>query len=372
MTVTDIETEKKMDLLSTIEEMVDMGSFEMDLIGGTWKGSPNFLRIFGLPERPEYDEGEFQEIIHPEDRERVIRNLEKSLSTQKNFHDEYRCVRSDGEILHVTVRSEITYDKQGEPVKIIGVKQDITRRKKLERETSDLTRLIRKKNDVLGMVAHDLRTPLAQIMGLTELLSFETGDDHKETLSMIKQACTSASDIISDLLDFAEAKTRSDIKELRIDLNNLVDQSVEQLRTRLENKKLRIETSLSDDAEILANKTQMLRLIDNLLSNAIKFTPREGTIKIATEQKNGKLLLKVEDTGIGIPEKHIPKLFEEENKEVRRTGTQGERSTGFGLTIVKEIIENHHGEIRVESQVDEGTTFIIALNKQNYPNMAQA
>ncbi|WP_339790901.1 sensor histidine kinase [uncultured Imperialibacter sp.] len=107
----------------------------------------------------------------------------------------------------------------------------------------------------------------------------------------------------------------------------------------------------------------MRRVVDNLLSNAIKFTPDGKCIVIETRAHSDKVLFQVNDEGIGIPEQALHSLFKEFSKNIRRPGIRGEKSTGLGLSIVKQIVEMHKGKILVESQENHGTKFTIEFSK---------
>lgn len=350
-------------LQAKIERMANLGSYEVDMQSGYWTGSENFIHIFGLPLKDRYTQKDFEDLVHPEDYEDVMRYFATCLEKQMDFNYEYRCIRPDGMIIHVLSRSTIEYEANGTPLRVIGMKQDITARKQAEMHINTLNELNKKKTKVMGMVAHDLRSPLTQIVGLAELLKDQVKEEeHREFLHHIFEACMSANDIITDLIDISEFN--DPIKKpnkVLADINELVVNSVNRHRLSVQKKEQEVKTFLANTALAYVDRVKFMRVIDNLLTNAIKFSPKGETISVYTEQKNGNLIVKVKDHGIGIKPDHTPLLFEDDKSIVRREGTEGERSTGLGLTIVKQIIEMHDGDILVDSTEHQGTTFSVIL-----------
>lgn len=355
------------ELLKEIEKISNLGIYETDLINGTWKGSDNFVKIFGLPQKKVFTVEEFQALVHPEDFEEVMAYFNKCLAEQRDFNLEYRCLKPNGDIIYVNSRSRVYYDGDGKPIKIIGIKQDITEQKLYEKRLSELNELNQKKNEVLKLVAHDLRSPVSQIEGIVDLLKKEEENEEVKSklLDMQEKACKTSKDIISEIIEISELEDRSYQSEMfeMVDLNLLVDDSVQRLYFKANKKGININTSLGSDVFALVDPKKFIRVIDNLLSNAIKFTHKNKSITLSTHNSKKNVVLKVIDKGIGIPKENLPLLFESYSKKTRRQGTQGEQSTGLGLSIVKQIVEIHNGTIAVESKVNQGTTFTIELNR---------
>lgn len=120
-----------------------------------------------------------------------------------------------------------------------------------------------------------------------------------------------------------------------------------------------ISTELADTAAALINPEKFSRIIDNLLSNAVKFCNPGDSIKVTTENRESDILLKVSDTGIGIPEEQLPNIFDKYSNEIRRTGTEGESSIGLGLNIVKHFVDLHGGSISAKSEDGNGSEFTV-------------
>ncbi|MGM0546518.1 MAG: PAS domain-containing protein, partial [Bacteroidota bacterium] len=192
------------ELLPKIEKIANLGLYEVNIPSGIWRGSDNFIKIFGLSKKEQYTQEEFQAIVHPEDFEDVMGYYQHCLGLQKDFNYEYRCVRPDGEVICVSSRSKITYSNDGTPQKVVGIKQDISEHKKTERKLQQLNKLIQRKDEILGEVAHDLRAPLAQIMMLAMFFEHRLKGKDRELFQLLKQTCLTTEDIISELIEIAQ------------------------------------------------------------------------------------------------------------------------------------------------------------------------
>lgn len=353
------------ELLPKIEKIANLGLYEVNIPSGIWRGSDNFIKIFGLSKKEQYTQEEFQAIVHPEDFEDVMGYYQHCLELQKDFNYEYRCVRPDGEVICVSSRSKITYSNDGTPQKVVGIKQDISEHKKTERKLQQLNKLIQRKDEILGEVAHDLRAPLAQIMMLAMFFEHRLKGKDRELFQLLKQTCLTTEDIISELIEIAQLeKFGSELNRAETEVNEVVKKSIKCYKFKLEEKNLQLETSFAKNSNANVDGKKVRRLVDNLLSNAIKFTPQGGSIKVSTQREDGKIWIVIDDNGIGIAEEEIPLLFDSNAKIQRRAGTSGEPSTGLGLNIVKQIVDLHEGEIKVKSEVGKGTKFIVSLDQK--------
>lgn len=348
------------DLLKEIEEIANLGVYEMDLVTGTWTGSENFIKIFGLPLKENYTPEEFQSIIHPEDIDAVMAYYYECLKTKDHFNYEYRTIRPDGKILFISSKSRIFRDSSGTPVRILGIKQNLTQRKADELQLAELSKVNNEKNEVLTMVAHDLKSPINQIKALVSLLKRDANPEQAQLLAILENSAQNGLNIISDLIDIAQLEQDTNLKVVSTDINSLVIKSLSHFEYIAEHKNITLITSLCEDATAMIHRVKFQRVIDNLLSNAIKFSPQGTGVKITTKKHDGMIELSVKDQGLGIKKENISKLFNKFSK-IRRRGTKGEHSTGLGLSIVYDIIKKHQGEITVESEVNKGTTFTIKL-----------
>ena len=356
---------KQPELLNKIEKIARLGTYYTDLTTGKWTGSDNFKAIFGLEDKEEFTVEEFQALVHPDDFKEVMDYFDQCLREKRDFNYEYRCLRSNGQIINVSSRSQIIYGEDGTPLRIIGVKQDITSQKEYEGKLRELNELNQQKNEILGQVAHDLRSPIANIQSFNEILQEETKNkEHQEYLQYQAKSCDKARIIINDLVEIANLESKAAKPELQpYDLNSLVEQSVEHHSKVAHDKGLKIKTSLQIKNKVLINPDKFIRVIDNLLMNAIKFSRENQIIEINSIESNDEAVLKVIDYGIGIPKELIPNIFKRFNSTAQRQGTVGERSTGLGLSIVKQIVDMHKASIDIKSIEGQGTKFTVRLKK---------
>jgi signal transduction histidine kinase len=217
------------------------------------------------------------------------------------------------------------------------------------------------KNQVLGMVAHDLRNPLAAVESTAMLMELDATDpDTQENIEVIKASCVKARGIITDLLEAARNDDQNTIETVEIDLNYFMRKIIDSWKIHNEANTRLIFTRYPQTLNVNINKEKFHRVMDNLISNAIKFSKDNERIEITLNRENGFATVWIRDYGIGIPKEMLPILFDRFTKS-GRTGIRGEQSTGLGLSIVKQIIERHQGKIEVDSIEGMGSTFKISL-----------
>lgn len=227
---------------------------------------------------------------------------------------------------------------------------------KLEESSSEKDRIVK-------MVAHDLRTPVASIMSLADLIDEEKDESaQKEMLNIIKQACTNSLNLISEILEAAKADVE-DLATEKVEINHFISDCVSLLQIKAHEKQHQLIVKLhQQNVYSLISKEKFIRVINNLVTNAIKFSHTGSTISIATsiQQASQKVIIAVTDTGIGIPQHLEDKVFDMLT-DAKRFGTDGEQPFGLGLSISKQIVEAHGGKIWFDSEVNNGTTFYIEL-----------
>lgn len=237
---------------------------------------------------------------------------------------------------------------------------------KLLDQVIELKRLNKLKDDILSITSHDLRSPLTGIIGFAELLMADKqiSSQNQEFIGHIRDSSEFLLTLIADILELGRAHSESSILEYEpLSVIELIESSLNTVRHMATPKQIVIEikNQLKAKPHVSGDKNALIRIINNLLSNAIKFTPKQGNVNVVVYTLDEKqLCIAVEDTGIGIPKKMIPHLFEKYSK-ASRTGTFGEKSTGLGLSITKTLIEQHGGNIKVKSKEGEGTSFIVTL-----------
>ena len=233
--------------------------------------------------------------------------------------------------------------------------------KQLELTLDSLEQRNRDYDQLFKMVAHDLRNPVAGISGITSLLGESEGltSEERQMLALIQHSCGQVLGLIQDLL---ESKSNPETRRLSMqwcDMSILLEECTSLLQVKAEEKRQQIRFTRHRTFTVLADRNKMWRVLNNLLTNAIKFSPEKSVIRVTAVQREHSLLISVTDTGIGIPENIRDKIFDAFG--TGRTGTQGERSFGLGLSICRQIVEAHGGSIWFESETGRGTTFYVSL-----------
>ncbi len=247
------------------------------------------------------------------------------------------------------------FNAQRTPIDSIGqavVLHDITHLKELDRI----------KSEFVTTVSHDLRSPLTAILGYVELIERAGGvnEQQQEFIHRVRVSVKQITDLVTDLLDLGRIEAGVDTTQESSPISVLARYAVESLRGSAEAKGVELEVLLPEDLPLVTGDPVRLRqMIGNLLENAIKYTSEGGEVCIVAEAEDEQVIMRVHDTGPGIPPADQPYLFD----KFYRGSNVAENSsgTGLGLSIVKSIVDHHDGRIWVDSAVDEGTTFTVVL-----------
>jgi two-component system sensor histidine kinase/response regulator len=221
------------------------------------------------------------------------------------------------------------------------------------------------KDKFISIVSHDLRSPFTSLLGFSEILLKESDlpeGERREYLEYIYDAAKSELELINDLLDWSRLQTgKIKIQAQRINLKSAVSAAISVLTGNAIRKDIEIKTNVPDKLFVLADERLLHESVKNLIANSIKFTPRGKKIYVSGNKfKEGVIELVIRDEGIGIPEKEQHKIFRLDEK-FTLDGTEGEKGSGLGLALVKEIIDKHNGNIWFYSKENEGTEFHITL-----------
>lgn len=238
--------------------------------------------------------------------------------------------------------------------------------KNLVMENQTLLGSKEKMENLVYSISHDLKSPINNIRSLNEMLLERAKDFSEETLELVKYteiACNKATAVISELLNFNQPVIIPTGEDKLIEVNSLLSRFMPMYEANAEKKELELEVLLAkEDLHLKMKPVDFTRIIDNLVSNAIKFTGIKGKVSIKTLKEDGKVSIKVSDTGIGIPPEIKKDMFKKFSL-AGRLGTCGEQSTGLGLSIVKQIVEQNNGEIHLESEKSKGTCFTITFQE---------
>ncbi len=223
------------------------------------------------------------------------------------------------------------------------------------------------KEEFLALTTHDLRSPLTIISGVINFFTSgrlgELTPEQQHMVAMMERNTQNLIELINDLLYASKAESGGLRLELSdVDLRVLAAEVCETMMPLALEKGLTLAPAVAADLPLVAaDRAKLSRVLDNLLANAIKFTPKGGRVELRIERADADTLrLAVSDTGVGIPADDLARLFDK-YEQARSRATRGEKGTGLGLYITKQLVELHGGEITVESQVGQGSTFSFTL-----------
>lgn len=275
----------------------------------------------------------------------------------KGFEEAIRLSSRDGEH-YLLARATPVYEPRGGIIGVTIVLQDVTR----------LRRFDELKNDLVATVAHEFRTPLTSLRMAIHLCLEQTvgplTEKQDDLLHAAREDCERLQTMVDDLLDLSRIEAgRITMHPQPIAIPTLIDTMIDAHRTVAEEHGILLHAVAPlAETEVLADPDRIPIVLNNLITNAIRHTPREGEITVRTEAENGMVRFAVADTGPGIAQEHLPHLFD---KFFRIPGTAA-GSAGLGLSITKEIVQAHGGEVGVESEVGRGSTFWFTLPQVLY------
>lgn len=318
------------------------------------------------------DQRLFLKIIHPDD----FKDMKKRLSflwksdAQVTSEFEFRIINKSGNVVWVRNKINVIRTGDGRIQKIYGLISDITFNKRAEEELRQSATNLKKLNDAkdrfLSIISHDLRAPFSSILGFTDLLLEDntlTDLEKEQYITYIQDSSKSMLSLVNSMLDWTRLQTgRIKFEPEKLNAREIIESSMSTVSGTALKKGIDIENLVEPSLHIFGDKNLIHQAFNNLLSNAVKFTKLGDRIMISvnTTSSSRFITFSVKDTGVGIRSNNLDKLFSIESKFTSE-GTAGEKGSGLGLSLVKEIIEKHGGKIDVVSEFEKGTEFIFTL-----------
>lgn len=311
--------------------------------------------------------GRFQALIHAEDAfdiRKIITEFENN-PVKNSIELIYRIIDKSNEVKWVRESLNVDRGTSGRIVNYYGMVCDITAIKNSELQAREAEERLRKLNEAkdrfIAIISHDLRAPFTSILGFSEILLNEPNladRDKQEYLNYIYESSQTQLHMVNYLLDWSRLQTgRIKMEPQRIKAKTIVENCISALTGNAIRKGINIRTNLPEDIYIQVDEKLMTQAILNLLSNAIKFTMDNRTVDVQIGHfKTGFIEFIVKDEGVGISEENKRKLFQFDQKFTQE-GTKGEKGSGLGLTLVKQIIEKHGGDIWFYSELNKGSEF---------------
>jgi PAS domain S-box-containing protein len=342
------ESEQRLEMALSSSQM---GVWDLDLVNKKLIRSPRYIEITGHEEeyRPGY--GLSQHVYHA-DKAFVEQAYHEAFMTGK-LNMQFRLVRADGAIRWLDSRGRVYFNDKNEPIRMLGTMADITERKEQERQ----------KDEFMGIVSHELKTPVTSLKAFGQVLQgrfMKDGDEKSASmLGKMDTQINKLSALIQDLLDDTKLQNgKLQFNEEAFNMDELLDEIVEEVqRTTSKHQIIKENTT---NLHVYGDRERVGQVITNLLGNAIKYSPAADKIVIKTALRDDEIVCSVQDFGIGIPPEMKDKVFD------RFFRAYGEKfgtfpGLGLGLHISSEIVKRMAGEIWVESHEGQGSTFHFSL-----------
>ena len=249
------------------------------------------------------------------------------------------------------------------PFRAIGEYQT---RYAIEEEAKVLKKVDKLKHNFISLMSHDLKTPVAKIAGIADILKvqYENNEKQDELLGNIVESTKELNNFITSILDLTKIESQEMALKLESkDVNNLVEQVVNGLRFEASSKSMKINTELDPLYPIQVDVNLIHRVFSNIIGNAIKYAGQKKAVNIKTYDDEQWVYIEISDNGKGIPEDEIDHIFEKFYR-VKNDESHKIKGSGLGLYLVKYFIELHHGQITVESVIEQGTKFLIKLKNE--------
>lgn len=243
-------------------------------------------------------------------------------------------------------------DSQGKVIGSLGIFHNVTLAK-----LTDKMRV-----DFVANVSHEMRTPLTSIKGYSQLLLAQVEQQDEELQTITKKIITNSDrlkELFDNLLKLSIIESKYELEFVQIDLNKIFKKVLATVKGKYLSKD--IEVTKDFQAQFITGDTNLLeQVFSNLIDNSLKYASKKPILNLSSEEKNGHIIIIIEDNGVGIKDEHLKRIFERFYR-VQEQSQELIEGTGLGLSIVKHIINKHHGTIRVESEIGKGTQFIMEL-----------
>jgi PAS domain S-box-containing protein len=377
-----------MERLQLATRSAGIGIWDWDMVHQTIYWDDNMRRMYGVPEVAEAGEmmSNWLDWIHPDDRAYTEAMMYAAMSQGQTADANIRVVTHAGDVRHVRVIATILRDKQGVPQRMIGVCTDITKEREADLQraqteenlrkseehlrliNAELERAARLKDEFLANMSHELRTPLNAMLIIGESLQEEVYGEinaqQRRALTDVVESGQHLLALINDILDLSKIEAgKVELQYSAVNIAGVCQASLRLVREQALKKGHSVSLLLpSDSLTVLLDERRLKQMLVNLLSNAVKFTPNDGRIglEVSLGPSQPEIHFAVWDTGIGIPEDKLGRLFQPfaqlDGALNRQYG-----GTGLGLALVRRLAELHGGRIEVQSTPGAGSRFTITL-----------
>jgi two-component system phosphate regulon sensor histidine kinase PhoR len=315
--------------------------------------NPIFARLFGV----EADQAEGRTSEQIALNYQLSSLLRRAVEQKAVQRDEVRVLHPETRLLAMAATPLV--DERGEVIGAIGLLRDVT----------DLRRLDEVRREFVSNASHELRTPAAGVKALAEALqagAFQDPEKGPRFVQQIVEAADRLTNILDDMLTLTRVERGQELLNATwLSAAEAIAEAAEQIRPAAQGKGVGLEVEAPAEDRLYADAAGLHTVLVNLLDNAVKYTPAEGTVSLRGRPVPGGYEVSVADTGLGIPEEHLPRIFERFYR-VDKARDRASGGTGLGLAIVKHTVETHNGRVTVRSAPGEGATFTVFFpNPQN-------
>ncbi len=389
----EAELEKLSARLTLSLESGGIGCWEWELVENTLHWDERMYELYAITESPDLDIYDIWiNALHPEDRAAVESLLQQTILTKEKYEAEFRIIHPDQSIHFIHSYATVLRDSEGIAQRMIGVNFNISDRKEVEEQllltNEQLIKATRLKDEFLANMSHELRTPLTAVLGMSEILQKEmlgsVNERQQNALIAIRKGGRHLLELINDILDLSKissGKVELDLESVSV--KNVCDSSLVYVKQQAFHKRVQVYSNIAPNiSSILVDERRLRQILINLLVNAVKFTPKKGKVSLLVsvgcgdtwqgeatvpsqlkDQDSPMILFQVTDTGIGISNRDLHRLFQPFVQLDSGLDRQYE-GTGLGLVMVKQIAELHDGQVMVTSEIGQGSTFTVALPYQ--------
>jgi len=373
--------------LESIIEGTNVGTWEWNVVTGETIFNGEWAHIIGytLNELAPVTINTWKTFTHPDDLKDNIAQLDRHFRGEQPYYDsESRMRHKNGHWVWVRSRGRVTTrTPDGKPLMMYGTHTDITEGKQVQEElelkNAQLLKLNNEKDKFFSIIAHDLRSPFNGLLGLTEILTGGlpgmTMEQIQRMILLIRSSATNLFILLDNLLEWSRMQRGlTTFVPVSFLLMSKITECMVLLTEEANKKEIAISFEIPEDMALFTDENMVGSIFRNLMTNAVKFTPKGGKIKVSARSAADKSVeISIKDTGIGMSKKMMNDLF---HLDVRtnRKGTEDEFSTGLGLIICKDLIENIGGKLGIESKMGKGSRFYFTIplaGTTEYNNVAQ-
>ncbi|MDD4099494.1 MAG: PAS domain-containing sensor histidine kinase, partial [Candidatus Cloacimonetes bacterium] len=344
------------------------------------KFDENFTMLFlseGSVELTEYEAGDmlyaknisYDDITHPEDRDRVRETILSAVKHHTQYQMEYRIITKSGLTKWVWEKGNAVYDQNMNPIYLDGFITDVSARRNaednLQKAADDLAELNATKDRFFSLLAHDLQNPVYAIISLSEFISenYQKFDarEIEDAMLQVNSAARGIYTLLENLLDWARLQSGELESQTEfVSLSKAISYAVDHHARAASQKGIALEIEQDSDMMVECDLRLLTSILRNMISNALKYSYPKSSVKVVLRKYEGRAEISVIDNGVGIARKHLEKIFRIDN-ELRQYGTANESGSGLGLILVSSFARLIGAEVKVESKLNHGSTFTLLL-----------